>query len=180
MLIEDACELELSASYDYPWWGLALDEENGLLYLTDTSNRVHYYDTSDWSLGGYIDITVGSNDRKAIGIAIDPNRGYMYTGAFHGMGGYHQYLVRTKLSSPYTSIEIAVQDDYSNEEAIGMDADEDTGYVYVTTDHDDFRVYDSNLTLLDTEENEGIYSPAGVSIGGWYKTASFSLTKDWR
>ncbi len=178
LLLENTYELELSASYIDPWWGLALDEENSLLYLTDTSNRVHYYDISDWSLEGYIDIAVDSNDRRAIGIAVDPSSGYMYTGAFHGTGGYHQYLVRTELPSPYNSIEVLVEGDYFDQEAIGLGVDEDTGNVFVTTDDDDFRVYEPNLTLLDTEENDGIYSPAGVAVGGWYKTASFSLVKD--
>ncbi len=160
-------------------WGLALDEENDLLYVSTSTKTVHVYDTTDWSHDHSIDIIVDdSNNRPAVGIAVDPTRGYMYTGAFHGTGGYHQYLVRTELSLPHNSIEVAVQGDYYNEEAIGLAVDDDTGYVYVTTDDDDFRVYDSNLNLLDTEENDGIYGPAGVAVGGWYKASLFTLVKD--
>ena len=53
-------------------------------------------------------------------------------------------------------------------EVIGLDVDEDTGLVYCTTYHNDFRVYDSNLSLHDTEPND-INGPAGVAVGGLYK-----------
>jgi len=78
LILENTYELQPSESYIDPWWGLALDEENDLLYVTDTSNQVHYYDTNDWSLKGYVDITVESNNRRAVGIAVDPNRGYIF------------------------------------------------------------------------------------------------------
>lgn len=94
VVLEDTNELETSSGY-IDGWGLALDEDNDLLYVTDESNRVRDYNTTDWSLEGYIDITVDSNDRKAVGIAVDPVRRYMYTAGFYGTGGYHNYLVRT-------------------------------------------------------------------------------------
>jgi hypothetical protein len=69
---------------------------------------------------------------------------------------------------------------YPSKELIGVDVDEETGLVYCTTYHNDFRVYDvcdSNLVLKDTEQN-GISGPAGVAIGGQYKPPDFYLVKD--
>ncbi len=173
VVLENTYELETSSGY-IDGWGLALDEENDLLYVTDESNKVHYYDTNDWSLEGDIDISVSGTERPAVGIAVDPANGYLYTGHWTG----HNYLVRTSTSSPYTSIEVEIEGDYYSQPLIGVDVDEDTGLVYCTTYHHDFRVYDSNLVLKDTETNDDISGPGGVAVGGWYKTPSFALVKD--
>ena len=145
-------------------WGIALDETNDLLYISTNTKTVHVYDTSDWSHDHPIDIEVGGTDRPAVGIAVDPNRGYLYTGHWE----YHNYLVRTDTASPYTSTEVEIEGDYYSQSLIGVDVDEETGLVYCTTYHNDFRVYDSNLSLQDTETND-IYRPAGVAVGGLYK-----------
>ena len=63
LVLDGQYDLETSSGY-ITGWGLALDEQNDLLYVTDTSNRVHYYDTNDWSLQGHIDITVDSSTEK--------------------------------------------------------------------------------------------------------------------
>ena len=142
------------------------------------------YNTNDFVGDGgevdpnsYIDIVVGETPREAIGIAVDPVRRFMYTGAFDGGSGLHYYLVRTQLDSPYTSTEVLIDNGSDGVPVVGIDVDKDTGYVYATTQIPDFRVYDSNLVLKDTEANN-ISSPAGVAVGGWYKTSSFSLVKD--
>ena len=166
--------------------GLALDESRKLLYVTsDGSNRVHIYDTDDLIGGGgsvdpnsYVDIVVGENPREAVGIAVDPVRRYMYTAGFAGNWWWHNYLVRTQLDPPYTSTEVLIDNGYGGTQAVGIDVDKDTGYVYATTQIPDFRVYDSNLVFKDTEANN-ILGPAGVSVGGWYKaTSCFNLVKD--
>jgi hypothetical protein len=97
----------------------------------------------------------------------------MYTGAIWG----HNYLVKTQLDSPYTSTEVLVENEYYSGTAIGLGVDNETGLVYCTTSLNDFRVYDSGLILKDTEANN-ISGPGGVSVGGWYKTPSFTLVKD--
>jgi uncharacterized repeat protein (TIGR01451 family) len=176
---ESQHDLQFSGGGTTTGYGLALDEENNLLYITDNSNRVHYYDTNSFDLRGYIDITVGSNERAAVGIAVDPNRGYLYTGNFSGSSGSHNRLVRTSLTSPYTSIDT---NDLGGP-VIGIDVDKSTGLVYCTTHTSygqytsDFRVYDSGLTLLDIERNGGIESPAGVAVGGLYKPPLLKLAK---
>ncbi len=180
LVFEDSIELEPSGSSIDPWWGMALDEDNDRLYLTDTSRRVHYYNTNTWArINDDIDIVVDGYDRKAISIAVDTVRGYMYTGYFNGQTIFHNYLVRTELSSPHNSIEVLVVNDSNvGKPAIGIGVDEDTGYVYVTTKVEDFRVYDSDLNLLDDVSNAGIYQPAGVAVGGFYKKPSFDIVKD--
>ncbi len=148
-------------------WGIALDETNGLLYISTSTNKVHVYDPNDWSHGHSIDISVGGTNREAVGIAVDPSNGYLYTGHWTS----HTYLVRTNTASPYTSVEVEIiREGYSSKQLIGVDVDEETGYVYCTTYHHDFRVYNGNLVLQDIERNDDISGPGGVAVGGWYKS----------
>lgn len=156
-------------------WGLALDEERDLLYVSTQTQRVHVYDTNDWSYDHAIDINVNGTGRDAVGIAVDEVRGYLYTGHWQS----HNYLVRTSTSSPYSSIEVEITKAGSSpQNLIGVDVDEETGLVYCTTYHNDFRVYDSNLVLKDTETNDDISGPGGVAVGGLYKPPFASLTFD--
>jgi hypothetical protein len=165
--------------------GLALDGSANLLYVTSTyypQNKVHIYNTGDFTGGGgdidpngYIDIIVGSTPRQAVAIAVDPVRRYMYTCAFNGSDAYHNYLVRTGLDSPHTSIEQLISSQYAG---IGVAVDAESGYVYVTTENDQFRVYGSGLGAPRDTETAGITDPAGVAVGGWYKHQYFSIAKD--
>jgi hypothetical protein len=155
-------------------WGIALDETNGWLYVSTSTERVHVYRTSDWSHHHYIDIKVGSTYRSAVGIAVDEIHGYLYTGHWQD----HNYLVRTNTSSPYNSIEVEItRPGYYSQRLIGVDVDDETGLVYCTTYHNDFRVYDSALVLKDAERHPDISGPAGVAVGGWYKASEFVLNK---
>jgi len=171
VVLDNHYDLEVPSSW-LSAWGIALDETNDLLYVSTNTERVHVYDTNDWSYVRYIDIMVDSNERSAVGIAVDPN-GYLYTG--HWIN--HNYLVRTDTTSPYTSTEVEItREDYPPKQLIGVDVDDDTGLVYITTYHNDFRVYDSNLELKDTEANDDISGPAGVAVGGLYKPSFPLLT----
>ncbi|MFH1370416.1 MAG: right-handed parallel beta-helix repeat-containing protein [Planctomycetota bacterium] len=160
--------------------GIALDETKNLLYVTSSGDyRVHIYDTNDLVGSGgdvdpnrYIDIVVGENYRPAVGIAVDPVKRCMYTGDIWG----HNYLVRTNIDTN-SSIEVEVTGDWYSGNATGLGVDDETGLVFCTTTLNDFRVYDSNLVLKDTEANN-ISGPAGVAVGGWYKTSSFYFVKD--
>ena len=164
LVLHSHYELDVPSGY-LSAWGIALDETNGLLYISTDTKTVHIYDTNDWGHDHYIDIEVGGTNRPAVGIAVDPTRDYLYTGDWDG----HHYLVRTMTNSPYTSIEVEIEDVYgSSAPLLGVDVDEETGLVYCTTYHNDFRVYDSNLSLHDTEPND-IFGPAGVAVGGLYK-----------
>lgn len=81
-------------------YGIALDESNDRLYVTNSTNTVYRYDTNDPNFGykGSIDVVVNGNARQAVGIAVDPNRAYLYTGVFYGEYGPHTYLVRTDIN----------------------------------------------------------------------------------
>mgnify|MGYP001059219428 CR=1 FL=1 len=79
LLLDNHYDLEVPSGWLYGW-GLALDEENDLLYVSTDTKTVHVYDTSDWSHDHSIDILVSGTDRPAVGIAVDPTNGYLYTG----------------------------------------------------------------------------------------------------
>jgi len=88
---------DLPSPYAY---GIALDEINDRLYVTNSTITVHYYDANDpnWAHMGNINIVVDYNERGAVGIDIDSTNHYMYTGMFHGTGGSHDFLVKTDIS----------------------------------------------------------------------------------
>jgi len=157
-------------------WGIALDETSHLLYISTSTERVHVYNTGDWTHSHYIDIAVNAVLRPAVGIAIDEVHGYLYTGHWQA----HNYLVRTAISPPYGSIEVEITKAGSESKPLlGVDVDDDTGLVYCTTYHHDFRVYDSSLVLKDSETN-GIANAGGVAVPRgdvWYKPDWFTLSK---
>ncbi len=162
LILEQYCELVLPYPGEYVTaWGIALDEQSGLLYVSNAHEYVDVFSTSDWSHDHYIEIKVNDTVRHAVGIAVDPTPGYLYTGGYNlSPGGIaHNYLVRTETSDLYGSIEENI-----GQPVIGIGVDEDTGLVYCTTQNDDFRVYDCNLVLKDTEENDDISGPAGVAV----------------
>jgi len=162
------------SSQNIAGWGLALDEVNDLLYVSTNSKTVYVYDTNSWTLSDYFDIRVGANDRSAIGIAVDPVRGYLYTGHFNGASSEHTYLVKTSLSDPNTSTEVSMG---TSNGVVGIDVDVDSGLIYCTTKLDQFRVYNISLSLRDTETNSNMTSPAGVAVGSLYKPPLFTLNK---
>jgi len=58
-------------------YGLSLDETNGLMYVGGYSPTVRYYDVNNnFALNGSFTVP-----HRAIGIAVDASRGYVYTGA---------------------------------------------------------------------------------------------------
>ena len=177
----DAENRELTLVYDDPYYieledctegyGLALDEENELLYVGDDTNDVKYYDTNDWSKGGEISIT-----DSAIGIAIDVPNQYLYTGPAWLGGSY--YLTQYDLgSSTENRVEVGSS-------VLGIAVDEDTGYVYLTTygdgdvsSRDRLMVYDPNLTKHWSSGDIG--DPAGCAVSDvGYKAPFFSIVKD--
>jgi len=66
--------------------GISLDNVNHVLYVTNASNIVHYYDTDTWTHQGSIDV-----GRIAYDIEVDAERKYLYTGGYYT----HDYLVQT-------------------------------------------------------------------------------------
>jgi len=168
--------LENIGTYPNGAYGIALDENNNRLYVTDSTKTVRYYDTTNWEYQGSIDIVVDSNDREAVGIALDPNRRYLYTGAFTGVSGQHNFLIRTDINNP----SFAEKNVGAN--IIGITADQDTGLVYITTSNDHIEVYNTATFPSDPchTETTDISGPAGIVLAGdvSYKSPDFYLVKD--
>ena len=157
--------IELQACYQA--YGLALDEENDRLYVADNTTDVKYYDTNDpnWSKLGQFIVS-----HEAVGIAVDVNNQYVYTGSgrFGGM-----FLSQYDLSADPNTAETTVD---VNSPVLGIAVDQATSLVYLTTfgDHDDhyyqnppndrLMVYDSNLNQLWVSDDIG--NPAGVAVEG--------------
>jgi len=164
-------------------WGIDIDKQKGELYVTNSTNTVHRYDTNSWEHKGSIPIVVNSIARSAVGIAIDSQRRYMYTGSFTGIEGSHYYLVRTNINDPNnpTSSEMNV-----GAYVTGLAMDEETGYLYVGTTTSDYSTMDIRVYNTLTWPSEpcdvetyGVSGPAGMCLGGnvTYKPPVFHLEK---
>ncbi|MHC4621986.1 MAG: right-handed parallel beta-helix repeat-containing protein, partial [Planctomycetota bacterium] len=154
----------------YPYaFGLALNEDGEHLFVTDKSNAVKYYDTSDPNFGylGAVSIVVDGNERQAVGIAFyedEQANKYLYTGAWsHTVK--HDYLVRTDITD--------INDPNSTEknlgtEAISMAVDAQTGLVYVTdmNDYGNIKVFNHSTFPSDPcyIEHANISGPADIIV----------------
>jgi uncharacterized repeat protein (TIGR01451 family) len=152
-------ELEDAAGF-----GIALDEIDDRLYVGGARKEVLVYDTATWSLVRRIPLS-----RAAISVAVDPARGYLYTG-----GGYveNHFLTQYNLATE-TENEIEIASDAG---VIGVGVDPATGYIYLTTgrdnrngddgdDRNDLRVYDTHLELIQSFEKFA-RDPTGLVIPG--------------
>lgn len=136
--------------------GLALDETNDLLFVTNATNEVSAFRTSDWSLAKTLKLS-----HPAISVAVDYTRQLLYTGA-----GYRGdlSLVRYALASgSETSVQVS---DLAG--VIGITVDDQTGVVYLTTGRDnelggdELRAYSSSLELLQSLHMGG--NPTGLTL----------------
>ena len=156
-------------------FGIALDDNDGTVYVSDGSHKIYMYDTNnDWSYEGYFEA-----GRDAVGIDVyNDGQGsrYLYAGCWPHTGS-HTYLTRTDIDDPCNSIEVN-----AGEEVIGIAADDDTGLVYVTTFNRDIRVYgvteEPNFVLFHVEETPGD-NPADIVLAGdvGYYPPLLELTK---
>jgi len=160
--------LENIGTYPYGAYGIALDESAERLYVSNATSTVHYYDTNDpnWGHMGNINIVVDSNERDAVGIDIDSTNHFMYTGMFHGTGGYHDFLVKTDISD-INSPSFAEKD--IGARVIGIAADEDTGLIYITT-YNNNHIEVHNRATWESDpcdiETQGISGPADIVLAG--------------
>jgi len=145
-------------------FGIALDEIEDQLYVAGASREVWVYKTADWSLIRTIPL-----HRSAISVAVDPKRGFLYTG-----GGYvgNYYLTQCNLATG-AETEVQVAPDAG---IMGLAVDPATGFIYFTTgldnrngegddDRNDLMVYDTSLTQIQVVENVG-NDPTAVVIPG--------------
>jgi len=134
-----------------PMMGIALDEKINRLYVTNTAsnNIVRYYDTNSWNHIDSVDVS-----RGAVGIAVDPNRQYLYTGSWSGTSGDHTYLVRTDISD----INNPTYDEYNvGAYVIGLTTDIQTGLVYITDKYDEIKIFNTATFPSDPCEYEDPY-----------------------
>jgi uncharacterized repeat protein (TIGR01451 family) len=140
-------------------FGLALDSNEGVLYVADTSAaivRVYDADTLE-------QISTFAPSFAPVGIDVDRQRGLVYTtapdGACAGVSLGNTLLSRYDLA---TGIETTVDMGYGG---MGVAVDEITGYVYVTggCSGDAISIWDSNLNPMGTTGDIG--DPAGIAIG---------------
>ncbi|HUT30868.1 MAG TPA: right-handed parallel beta-helix repeat-containing protein [Sedimentisphaerales bacterium] len=182
LTLEDGTYKELE--YTDTAYGLAVDEDSQRLFVTDKTNTVKYYDTSDPNFGylGSIPIVVDSNPRAAVGIAFYEDNGgnkYLYTGAWsHDVT--HDYLVQTDITD--------INDPCSSEknigtEAVSMAVDAYTGLVYVTdmNDYGNIKVFNHWTFPSDPCYIRGadISGPADIVLAGdvSYKEPYMTLEK---
>lgn len=124
-------------------YGIALDEIDDLLYVANGTKTVTVYRPSDWRKVGRIKL-----NRTAISIAVDAQRGLLYTGA--GYAG-DMFLTQYHLATG-TVKEIQVEPDAG---VMGLSVNSDTGYVYLNTGMnnapggDNLQAYDTELNLID-------------------------------
>ncbi|MCK5509373.1 MAG: PKD domain-containing protein [Desulfobacterales bacterium] len=160
-------ETQLSLPNTSDAYGIALDEVNKILYVSDMSNKqVEYYDTDTWGHNGTINL-----NHLVIGIAVDVENGFVYTGAgWYSVIGLFKYDLATGLETSNTTIGVGV---------MGIAVDPDTNLVYVTTGYsgDDIRVFDSDLNQLC--KTNAVGNPTGIVVPG--KEISYNplnLSKD--
>jgi hypothetical protein len=155
-------------------FGIALDEENDLLYVADKTKTIEYYNTNDWSYVGELNI-----DCNAISIAIDADRQLLYFGSIglgYGDGDpclYQYNLVTDEINYAYIGNAVA-----------GIAVDKQTGFVYVTTSSQGIvetryklMTFDPNLQLHGAPKD--MDCPTGLVVGEEaYRVPAFDIVKD--
>lgn len=129
-------------------FGIDLDDERNILYVSDMTDSVKAFNTNSWALES--EIVVG---RDAIGIAVDAKRNYLYTSAGGELGGDYS-LGRFNLNS---DVEDLVKDMRSP--VIGIAVEYETGQIYVTTFRSGADSTQSRLIALDMNMNRTWKSP---------------------
>jgi len=130
-------------------YGAALDTANNHLYVTNSTSTVHYYDTSDWTHVGSVDV-----GETAIDVDIYADGGYLYVGGYRA----HDYLVKVDLST-------GIPQSYDvGAGVIGLAVDPDSSYIYTTTYHNQLRVYDASSYPFTLTDYENISGGAGVCV----------------
>ncbi|MFA6426288.1 MAG: hypothetical protein WCW64_08925, partial [Phycisphaerae bacterium] len=152
--------------------GIALDEADGILYVTKleisghsaVSNKVYCYSTEDWTFQKRIEITVDGNDRYATAAAIYNNGSskYLFTGAFWD----NTYLVRTDLTDTNNPDSYVEKNLGTGIGATGIAVDQQTGLIYVTASDNTIKVFNGLNFPSDPcyTETANIVGPAGICV----------------
>lgn len=129
-------------------FGIALDEENDLLYLADNTDAIKYYDTTDWSKVG----EVNNLSCDVISIAIDVNNQLLYYGSMGDYGGGDPNLYQYDISA---QSEDSVSVDSS---VAGIVVEQSSSLVYLTTFGDGGSATRDRLFVYDANLDEKWYS----------------------
>ncbi len=156
----------------YQAYGIALDEDNDILYVGDNSTVVKAFYTSDWSAAGQYTIS-----HNATGIAIDYINQIFYTGSGAPYSSNYNLSKYDLNTNTETTVNVGSP-------VLGVAVDQATGLVYCTTygygsfgTRDRLFVYDSNLTQHWVSGDLG--NPTGLTVPG--REVGFNplnLTKD--
>lgn len=194
----DSRQLSLEPDFDAPYYieldnlnpyggavGITFDENNDLLYVSDATDTIKYYQANDWSYVGAIQTSI----QEVLGIAVDSEAHKLYFGSMGDYGQQWKYL---------SSYDLTADPNYAEEsEAVGasicgITCDPETGYVYATSfsdgsnGHEDsvlmFSPFDPNspsvpnLTLVWDSPRTG--SPAGIVFSEEdYKPSGIDIKK---
>lgn len=169
--------------------GLYLDEQEMRLYVSQSQNSsiVRYYDfevngnTVTLTNGGQIPIQWNGQSKIAVGIALfndGAGTKYLYSAGYNHENPYeHPYLIRTSLSASNEVIDRFGTQVNPYAFVAGVDTDERTGYLYITTvGTSSIRVYDPNqwsadpntcdyIQALTPPQIPEIAGPAGIAVG---------------
>ena len=140
-------------------YGIDLDEGKGRLYVGSNNNIVRHYNVnSNFSPTGSFSVSPPGGTHKAVGVAVDAKRRFIYSGAGAESSG-DSFLCKNNLD---TGAHIGcVQGSIIR----GLTVDSDSGFLYVTThSKKNVQVYDSNLNLKQT--TSAIGSPTGLVVPG--------------
>jgi hypothetical protein len=171
--------------------GICLDEEEMRLYISqEDDSTVKYYDVYNENnepsivYAGEIDVEWTGQERIAVGIAVyNDGNGvkYLYSAGYNHESGeqQHSYLIRTPVPDPNENGGTLGTDTGSGNYVVGVDVNNDTGLVYITTlgSESSIRVYDplswtsdpNDCKPTDKKTGVDIAGPAGLVVGSQYK-----------
>lgn len=161
-------------------YGIALEKHNDILYVANATDTLYKFHTSDWSAAGTVRDPGTSN--IAISVAVDsPLQGshdrMLYTGA--GYAG-DPYLKQYNLTTGAVNRVAITGADGSVDGVIGLDVDENTGYVYISTSFvtNELQVFNTSLTKIQTPDLTGhqLNGPAGLVVGAGYNPLNLVKT----
>ncbi len=145
--------------------GIALDGQNDLLYVADSSSKtVRYFRTSDWTEAGSFMIS-----QNPMSIAVDVAGNLVYTGnGNQGYGSLQRISKYDRTAAAESTVFLPGLTGNFSDHVMGLAVDQNTGLVYATTGNeiaggsDKVVVLDSGLALLASTGDIG--DPAGLCL----------------
>ena len=139
-------------------YGLDLDEAKGLMYVGAANPTVRYYDvTKNFALKGSMNVSPSGTAHKAVGVAVDATRRYLYSGGCTSSGDTD--LCQNNLDTG------KIVKCVKGTAIRGLSVDASTGFLYVTTyTGKKVMVFDTNLNAKQSTTSVG--NPTGLVVPG--------------